>query len=123
MERLERNIESLRERIKTESNPQARWRLQRPLIQEEDRIGFSRELVDLIDCEIAGWHDWINRQRSIVERLEDSGRESKLAKDLLFLAQQTLAVHEFHRQRILNIVAAIGASSRRRAEKQTFASN
>ncbi len=105
MEQIKRNIEDIRERLKTESNPRVRWALQRALFQEAYKIGFSRELIDFIDREIAGWRDWIDRQQSLVERLANSGLESELAETLLLLAQQTLAVHELHRRRILRILA------------------
>jgi hypothetical protein len=77
------------------------------------KIGFGRELIDCIDDEIAQWKNWIERQRSGVQRLEAAGRENRLEKKLLLLAQQTLILHELHRQRILMIVAMDTSTSRR----------
>lgn len=101
---LKRNIERLREILKTENDRGERLALQRLLFQEEYRIGFNRELLDCIDHEIGGWKDWIERQQSRVQRLEANGRANGLEKRLLLLAQQTLAIHELHRHRVLTIL-------------------
>jgi hypothetical protein len=112
MERIRRNIEDIRERLQTESHPRTRWALQRLLFRELYRIGFRRELIDVIDHEIAGWRDWISRQQALVDRLENSRRETEPARALLLLAQQTLAVHEIHRERMLTILALNTPSKR-----------
>ena len=111
LERLKYDIERLREKLKKENNAEERWALQRLLFQQEYRIGFSRELIDCIENEIDKWKDWIEHQQRRVQRLEATARETRQEKSLLLLAQQTLAVHEFHRQRILMILA-IHSSSR-----------
>ncbi len=112
MEQLKRGIEQIRERLKRENNRGERLALQRLLFQEEYRIGFSRELLDCIDREIDGWKDWIERQQSRVQRLEATARVNKLEKQLLLLAQQTLAIHELHRKRIVMILAINTSSTR-----------
>lgn len=112
MERLERNIERLRERLKRETNQQERWALQRLLFQQMYKIGFSSKLIDCIVREIEEWKGWIERQQSRVQRFERFGRETKQEKRLLVLAQHTLAVHELHRRRMLLIVTTRISSDR-----------
>jgi hypothetical protein len=111
MESLKRDIERLRERLKRENNCGERFALQSRLFQQVYRIGFSRELLDCIDREIDEWKDWIERQQSRVQRLEATARENRDEKTLLLLAQQTLAVHELHRHRILMILGTDTSSS------------
>jgi hypothetical protein len=111
LERLKYDIERLREKLKRENNVEERWALQRLLFQQVYRIGFSRELIDCIENEIAEWKDWIEHQQRRVQRFEATARENRQEKRLLLLAQQTLAVHEFHRQRILMILAINSSSS------------
>ena len=105
IELLKSDIEPLRERLKRENNRGERLVLQRLLFQRMYKIGVSRELIDYIDDEIAEWKNWLERQRSGVQRLEAAGRENRLERNLLLLAQQTIVLHELHRQRLLRIVA------------------
>jgi hypothetical protein len=104
MDRLTRDIDDLRERLRAEIDPHVRRELLRQMLDEEYKIGFRRELIDFFDREIDGWKDWISRQRSLVERLDNHGRECRLAKRLLELAHETLAIHELHRRRIQRIL-------------------
>jgi hypothetical protein len=108
-----KRIERIRERLKRENNLGERLVLQRLLFQQVYRIGFNREAIDCVDREIGEWKGWIERQRSRVQRLQATARENRLEKRLLLLAQQTLCIHELHRQRILMILAMDISSSRR----------
>jgi hypothetical protein len=94
-------IESLRERLKTEGDQQERWALQRLLFQQMYRIGLNEKLREVIEREIGEWKGWIECQQLRMQRLERVGRYEKR---LLLLAQHTLTVHELHRRRILELL-------------------
>ena len=94
-------IESLRERLKTEGDEQERWALQRLLFQNMYRIGLNEELREVIEREIGEWKGWIKGQQLRMQRL---GRVGRHEKKLLLLAQHTLTVHELHRRRILDLL-------------------
>ena len=97
-------IESLRERLKTEGDQQERWALQRLLFQNMYRIGLNEELREVIEREIGEWKGWIEGQQLRMQRLERVGRCKKFEKRLLLLARHTLTVHELHRRRILDLL-------------------
>jgi len=94
-------IESLRERLKTEGDQQERWALQRLLFQHMYRIGLNEELREIIEREIGEWKRWIEGQQLRMQRV---GRVGRHEKKLLLLAQHTLTVHELHRRRILDLL-------------------
>lgn len=121
MDRFKLDIERLREKLKRENNREERLALQCLLFQQIYRIGFRRELLDCIDREIDEWKDWIECQQSRVQRLEATAHENGLENRLLLLGQQTLALHELHRQRILMILAIDTSSSQRSSRSRNGA--
>src|SRR5690349_5020071 len=101
-------IESLRERLKTEGDQQERWALQRLLFQNMYRIGLNEKLREIIEREIGEWKGWIEGEQLRMQRLQRAGRYEKR---LLLLAQHTLTVHELHRRRILDLLGAARAEN------------
>ena len=67
------NIRYLRDRLASEADQDARARVQRLLIEEEDKLGADLELLADLDRHIADGDDRIHDQRARVAAMERNG--------------------------------------------------
>jgi hypothetical protein len=62
----------------------------------------EQEHLRKADADIAGARERIERQRTLIARMEENGHNVTTAKALLQTMRETLAVMEEHRQTILD---------------------
>src|SRR6266700_556355 len=100
----EQNVVRFRNKRLREVEPNLQAALRRLLIEEEDKL--ARDLAQLseVESEIEGWNERIAKQRSIVSRLDQSGRDTTIAHQLLESLVLTMALLDKHR---LRLVAAL----------------
>ena len=96
------NIRHFRDRLWSESDPDTRARLQKLLVEEEDKLAADLEKLDDLDRHIADGNRRIEWQQVLVETLERDGRDGiKRARDLLDGLIETQQLHTEYRERIL----------------------
>ena len=78
-----RNIENFTDQLSTEADPARRTVLMKLLVEEQDRLGIGLEQLDLCEAFIAKGQGLIARQVALIERLENCGRDSRSANDVL----------------------------------------
>jgi hypothetical protein len=95
------NIRHFRDRLETETDASQRSRLQRLLIEEEDKLGHNLETLSMIETHITNGRTRIYRQRSLVVSMERDGHDTAQARALLGALSETLLLFENHREAIL----------------------
>lgn len=98
------NITRFCDQLTSELDGKRRAALQRLLIEEEDRLGFSVEQLDEIERAIAKGEERIEQQRTLVEVMECNGRDPTVAKALLENLTQIQAMFEQYRQTMLDAI-------------------
>ncbi len=78
-----RNIANFIDQLGTEADPARRTVLMQLLVEEEDKLGIGLEQLDLSEAFIAKGQGLIARQEALIERLENCGRDSRSANDVL----------------------------------------
>src|SRR5712691_8047361 len=97
----EQNVVRFRNKLLREADPNVQAALRRLLIEEEDKLARDLAQLSQVESEIESWNDRIAKQRSIVSRLEQSERDTRIAGQLLESLVMTLALLERHRRRIM----------------------
>ena len=77
------NIENFADRLSTEIDPARRMVLMRLLVEEADKLGVGLEQLGLSEAFIARGQGLIAKQRALIERLENCGRDTRSANDIL----------------------------------------
>ena len=96
------NIRHLRTRLWSEDDAATRTCLQRLLIEEEDKLGASLELLADIERHIDDGHQRIARQRVLVASMQRDGHAGlTLANSVLDTMIDTQGLHERYRVRVL----------------------
>jgi hypothetical protein len=96
------NIRHCRDRLWWEVDPEARARLQKLLIAEEEKLGNDVELLADLDRHISDGKRRIDRQRALVATMECDGHNGLAqARILLDCMLQTQLLHQAYRRRIL----------------------
>jgi hypothetical protein len=90
-----------RDLLRSEIGLTRRADLQKLLIEEEDRLGFSFEQLENIEQEIAKGDERIQWQRILVATMEREGRDATIAKALLENLTQIQTMYQRYRQTIL----------------------
>jgi hypothetical protein len=96
------NVKHLRDQIRSEIDPNKRAVLQRILVEEEDRLGATNELIANIEREVATSRKLIAEHRALIassEREQGDGLEQ--ARALLDGLGQSLALHEEYHRRLV----------------------
>ncbi len=78
-----RNIEKFTDQLSTEADPGRRTVLMQLLVEEEDKLGNGLEQLNLSEAFIARGQGLIARQEALIERLENCGRDTRSANDML----------------------------------------
>jgi hypothetical protein len=96
------NIRHFRDRLWLEVDSDARARLRKLLINEEDKLGADLALLADIDRHISEGNHRIDRQRSLITAMERHG-DNRLAqaRTLLDCMLETQLLHQAYRRRIL----------------------
>lgn len=96
------NIRHFRERLWMETDPDVRARLQNSLIEEEDKLGASYDLLADVQRHIADTYGQIEKQRAMVDYLERKGYAGlDQARSLLGLFMKSHSLHRNYRDLIL----------------------
>ena len=96
------NIHHLRDELCSETDLAQRARLQKQLVEEEDRLGASAALLDDIEREIKKAIILIARQTALVVAMERDGRGNvKQARTLLYCLMDGQKLHEWYRQQVM----------------------
>jgi len=96
------NIKHFRDRLWTERDPEIRARLQRLLVEEEDKLTADLELLANLEKHIADGNRRIEWQQVLVETMERDGHDGvKRARDLLDGMIESQRLHTNYRERIL----------------------
>ncbi len=99
------NIKHFRSLLNSEVDTGARSQLQKLLIEEEDKLGDSLELLADIDRHIEDGNRRIEKQQALVTTMERSGRAGSVqARALLDGLVETQSLHRNYRQQILTVV-------------------
>jgi hypothetical protein len=99
------NIRHFGDRLRSEANPGVRFRLQKLLVEEEDKLGQDLELIAEVERTITGFDALIETQSSLVATFE-RGRSDSLAGARSFLdglVQSQTLYKDYHR-RLVNAV-------------------
>jgi len=97
------NIHHLRDELCSETDLAQRARLQKQLVEEEDRLGASAALLDDIEREIKKAIILIARQTALVVAMERGGGSAnvKQARTLLCCLIDGQILHERYRQQVM----------------------
>ena len=96
------NIKHLRNRLWSESEAATRGSLQKLLVEEEDKLGASFELLADLERHIDDGHRRIERQRILVATLERDGHDGlPTAQTLLAVMLDTQLLHSNYRDQVL----------------------
>jgi DNA-binding CsgD family transcriptional regulator len=95
------NLEHFANRLGVESDPARRETMLRLIVEEEDKLGFGLEQLEIAEDRIAAGNKRIAMQRAVVARLGNGGSDTRLAKDVLATLVKAQALFEDYRQKIL----------------------
>ena len=96
------NVRHFRDQLCSETDPAHRARLQKQLVEEEDRLCANGALLDDLDREIDRAIILIARQTALVVAMERDGRGNvKQARTLLYCLIDGQNLHERYRQQVL----------------------
>src|SRR3569832_2024246 len=96
------NVRHLRVRLCSENAPGVRSQLQRLLIEEEDKLGASYELLADIERHIDDGNRLIERQRVIVQAMQRDGKAGQdAANSLLDALTDSQGLHTHYRKLVL----------------------
>ena len=99
------NVKHFRNRLDTELDPDVRSKVRRLLIEEEDKLGASLELLADIDRHIEAGHRRVERQQLLVTTMERDGHASATqARCLLDGLLESLELHQQYRHQTWSIV-------------------
>lgn len=94
------NVDLFVHRLEREVDPKSRSTLRELLIREEDRFAERSERLELLNNQIRRADERIRQQRDLIERLECSGDDTRLARQTL---ANLVDVHQLflaHRQEL-----------------------
>lgn len=94
------NVTRFTDQLQSEPDPFRRQRLQKLLIEEEDRLAVNYEQLAKFEQEIARSEERIRFQRTRVAVMEDAQRDTTVARSILENLIQIQAIYKQHRQRI-----------------------
>ena len=77
------NIDRLQSKVMMESDPDRRHFYFRLMAAEEDKFGSIEEKIDIVELKIASVKNFVDKQKYILAQIEKSGRDSRLANDIL----------------------------------------
>jgi hypothetical protein len=96
------NIKHFRERLESQSDPDARSQLKKLLVGEEDKLAKDLELLASVDRHIADCSHRIDKQRILIATMERVNHSSlQEAKVLLESLIESQVLHTEYRQRTL----------------------
>jgi len=96
------NVRHFRDQLCSETDPAHRARLQKQLVEEEDRLGANAALLDNLDREIDRAIILVARQTALVVAMERDGSDNvKQARTLLYCLIDGQNLHERYRQQVL----------------------
>ena len=96
------NIRHFRERLWVETDPDTRLRLRTYLIEEEDKLGASHELLGDVERHIADGDGLIEKQRALVAQRERERHNcADRSRRLLELYIENQSLHKSYRELVL----------------------
>jgi len=101
------NIRRFRDKLGSEIDPAEQARLQKQLVEEEDKLGARAALLDDVEREIDRAIILIARQTALVAAMERDGRgDLKRARTLLHRLIDGQNLHERYHERMLRALEA-----------------
>jgi len=95
------NIKLLSARLKSEPHPTVRSRLQRLLVEEEDKLGADLQFLAEVEQTIISFEALIETQKKLVATLEQSGSDVTCELSTLNGLRVTHALCQMYRQKII----------------------
>jgi len=95
------NIDRCRSRLETETDPTRRAFLLKLLVQEEDKLGYTLELLDDVEREILKARTQIDAFKVLIADLERYGNSSGTDRGQLEAKSQILDVYAQYRRNLL----------------------
>jgi len=88
------NVERFRAHLNNETNPERRILLQRLLVEEEDKVGATFELLEGVQRAIANCKRQIAELSSLLKTIQTDGRGGTVAKAQLETLTDSQRLHE-----------------------------
>jgi DNA-directed RNA polymerase specialized sigma54-like protein len=95
------NVARFTEQLAAEPDAQKRAILVKLLVEEVDKLGFGPEELRTADAHLTAAHHNISRQRTLIARLNQDGRDTATASELLATLTQVQDLFERYRGHIL----------------------
>ena len=95
------NIDRCRSRLETDTDPARRAFLLKLLVQEEDKLGYTLELLDDVEREILKVRTQIDAFKVLIADLERRGHSSGSDRGRLEATSQVLDVYAQYRRNLL----------------------
>jgi hypothetical protein len=95
------NIDRCRSRLETDTDPARRAFLLKLLVQEEDKLGYTLELLDDVEREILKVRTQIDAFKVLIADLEHLGHSSRSDRGRLEAKSQVLDVYAQYRRNLL----------------------
>jgi len=94
------NVSRLRRVLEDGVAPQTRATMLKLLVEEENKLGFSRERLDRLDRHISRLREIIARHVELTDRLRSRGRPIAQAEIVHATLNDLMACYIAHRQRL-----------------------
>ncbi len=104
--RTRENIDHFRRQLATETSRDLRRLLQGLLVDEEDKLGASMELLEDIEQAIKEGEARIERQKTLIQDLERNGHDTSVAGELLVAFSDLSAFYARYRHKLADVLAA-----------------
>ena len=106
---VQQNIRRFSHQLRSETDTRRRVRLQRLLVEEEDRLGFTVDRLDDLDRAIADGDERVEFQRMKIGNLENCGCDVRAAKAVLRNMEEIQSIYRQYRLILLQAIDRNGA--------------
>jgi DNA repair ATPase RecN len=101
---VQQNIRRLSGQLRLETDATRRVRLQRFLVEEEDRLGFTVERLEDLDLAIADGDKRVEFQRAKIGNLENCGCDVMAARAVLRNMEEIQSIYRQYRLMLLQAI-------------------
>jgi DNA repair ATPase RecN len=101
---VQQNVRRLSDQLRSETNATRRVQLQRWLVEEEDRLGFTVERLEDLDLAIADGDKRVEFQRAKIGNLENCGCDVRAARAVLRNMEEIQSIYRQYRLMLLQTI-------------------
>jgi len=101
---VQQNIRRFSDQLRSETDAMRRGRLQRLLVEEEDRLGFTVERLEELDRAIADGDKRVEFQRTKIDNLKNCGCDVRAAKAVLRNMEEIQSIYKQYRLMLLQAI-------------------